>query len=251
MVSFIYLLSLKYYNSVVYIQLYLIIGVIMNLKQDVGYKAAEQVKDGQILGLGTGSTTHYFIEKVGMRVKEEEIEVMGIPTSYQSALLAQQWNIPVTSLDEYSIDLAVDGADEIDPNLNLIKGGGAAHTLEKIVDYSADELIIIADDSKYVEVLGGFPVPVEVIPKSKTPVMNALMDIGAKPEVRMGVQKDGPVITDNGNFIIDAKFEEILSPVDMEFELNTIPGVVENGLFTEMVDKVILGSKEGIKELKL
>ena len=251
MVSFIYLLSLKYYNSVVYIQLYLIIGVIMNLKQDVGYKAAEQVKDGQILGLGTGSTTHYFIEKVGMRVKEEEIEVMGIPTSYQSALLAQQWNIPVTSLDEYSIDLAVDGADEIDPNLNLIKGGGAAHTLEKIVDYSADELIIIADDSKYVEVLGGFPVPVEVIPKSKTPVMNALMDIGAKPEVRMGVQKDGPVITDNGNFIIDAKFEEILSPVDMEFELNTIPGIVENGLFTEMVDKVILGSKEGIKELKL
>ena len=186
-----------------------------------------------------------------MRVKEEEIEVMGIPTSYQSALLAQQWNIPVTSLDEYSIDLAVDGADEIDPNLNLIKGGGAAHTLEKIVDYSADELIIIADDSKYVEVLGGFPVPVEVIPKSKTPVMNALMDIGAKPEVRMGVQKDGPVITDNGNFIIDAKFDEILSPVDMEFELNTIPGVVENGLFTEMVDKVILGSKEGIKELKL
>ncbi|WP_295721400.1 ribose-5-phosphate isomerase RpiA [uncultured Methanobrevibacter sp.] len=223
----------------------------MNLKQDVGYKAAEEVKDGQILGLGTGSTTHYFIEKVGMRVKEEEIEVMGIPTSYQSALLAQQWNIPITNLDEYSIDLAVDGADEIDPNLNLIKGGGAAHTLEKIVDYSADELIIIADDSKYVNALGRFPVPIEVIPKAKTLVENTLSDMGAKVEVRMGVQKDGPVITDNGNFIIDAKFDEIISPADMELELNTIPGVVENGLFTEMVDKVILGSKEGIKELKI
>ncbi|WP_461461682.1 ribose-5-phosphate isomerase RpiA [Methanobrevibacter sp.] len=223
----------------------------MNLKRDVGYKAAEEVEDGQILGLGTGSTTHYFIEKVGMRVKEEEIEVMGIPTSYQSALLAQQWNIPITSLDEYSIDLAVDGADEIDPNLNLIKGGGAAHTLEKIVDYSAEELIIIADDSKYVDVLGEFPVPIEVIPKAKTPVEDALIDMGAKVDIRMAVNKDGPVITDNGNFIIDAKFDEIISPADMELELNTIPGVVENGLFTEMVDKVILGSKDGIKELKI
>ncbi len=223
----------------------------MNLKRDVGYKAAEEVEDGQILGLGTGSTTHYFIEKVGMRVKEEEIDVMGIPTSYQSALLAQQWNIPITSLDEYSIDLAVDGADEIDPNLNLIKGGGAAHTLEKIVDYSAEELIIIADDSKYVDVLGEFPVPIEVIPKAKTPVEDALIDMGAKVDIRMAVNKDGPVITDNGNFIIDAKFDEIISPADMELELNTIPGVVENGLFTEMVDKVILGSKDGIKELKI
>ncbi len=223
----------------------------MNLKRDVGYKAAEEVKDGQILGLGTGSTTHYFIEKVGMRVKEEEIEVMGIPTSYQSALLAQQWNIPITSLDEYSIDLAVDGADEIDPNLNLIKGGGAAHTLEKIVDYSAEELIIIADDSKYVDILGEFPVPIEVIPKAKTPVEDALIDMGANVDIRMAVHKDGPVITDNGNFIIDAKFDEIISPADMELELNTIPGVVENGLFTEMVDKVILGSKDGIKELKI
>jgi ribose 5-phosphate isomerase A len=223
----------------------------MNLKQDVGYKAALEVKDGQILGLGTGSTTHYFIEKVGMRVKEEGIQVMGIPTSYQSALLAQKWNIPLTTLDEHSIDLAVDGADEIDPQLNLIKGGGAAHTMEKIVDYSADKLIIIADDSKYVKELGGKPVPVEVIPKAKTTVSNALKDMGAEPVVRMAVNKDGPVITDNGNFIIDAKFDEILSPVDLEIDLNTLPGVVENGIFTEMVDKVILGGKDGIKELTL
>ena len=213
----------------------------MNLKQDVGYKAALEVKDGQILGLGTGSTTHYFIEKVGMRVRDEGIEVIGIPTSFQSRLLARQWNIPLTDLSEH----------EIDPDLNLIKGGGAAHTMEKIVDYSADKLIIIADESKYVSQLGATPVPVEVIPKAKTTVSNALKDMGAEPLVRMAVNKDGPVITDNGNFIIDAKFNEISSPIDLEIDLNTLPGVVENGIFTEMVDKVILGTKDGIREITL
>lgn len=221
----------------------------MNLKMNAGYAAGELVKDGQVLGLGTGSTTHYFIEKVGKRVEEEELELLGIPTSYQSFLLAKKWSIPCTTLDEHSIDLAVDGADEIDPNKNLIKGGGAAHTIEKIVDYSAKELVIIADESKEVQQLGAFPVPLEVIKEATQPVLNVLQDMGAKPEIRMGVQKDGPVITDSGNFIIDAKFPLIDSPVDMEIELNTIPGVVENGIFTEMVDKVIFGTKNGLKEL--
>lgn len=178
----------------------------MNLKMNAGYAAGELVKDGQVLGLGTGSTTHYFIEKVGKRVEEEELELLGIPTSYQSFLLAKKWSIPCTTLDEHSIDLAVDGADEIDPNKNLIKGGGAAHTIEKIVDYSAKELVIIADESKEVQQLGAFPVPLEVIKEATQPVLNVLQDMGAKPEIRMGVQKDGPVITDSGNFIIDAKF---------------------------------------------
>ena len=221
----------------------------MNLKMNAGYAAGELVKDGQVLGLGTGSTTHYFIEKVGKRVEEEELELLGIPTSYQSFLLAKKWSIPCTTLDEHSIDLAVDGADEIDPNKNLIKGGGAAHTIEKIVDYSAKELVIIADESKEVQQLGAFPVPLEVIKEATQPVLNVLQDMGAKPGIRMGVQKDGPVITDSGNFIIDAKFPLIDSPVDMEIELNTIPGVVENGIFTEMVDKVIFGTNNGIKEL--
>ena len=221
----------------------------MNLKKDAGYKAAEYVKDGDILGLGTGSTTHYFIEAVGKRIANEGIKVMGIPTSFQSLLLAKEANIPITSLEEHDIDLAVDGADEIDKDLNLIKGGGAAHTLEKIVDYSAETLIIIADESKEVEKLGAFPVPVEVIPSASRMVIKALKDLGADPVIRMGQRKDGPVITDNGNFIIDAKFEEINSPIHLEIDLNTIPGVVENGIFTEMVDKVILGTKEGIKEL--
>ena len=177
----------------------------MNLKQDVGYKAAEEVKDGQILGLGTGSTTHYFIEKVGMRVKEEEIEVMGIPTSYQSALLAQQWNIPITSLDEYSIDLAVDGADEIDPNLNLIKGGGAAHTLEKIVDQSVETNAGKSDEgvmqAMLERIFGGMPedYKVQVLSYgemkwhcdcSEERIEKALMSIGKKDLTEI-IEEDG------------------------------------------------------------
>ncbi len=217
------------------------------MKKDAGYLAAGEVKDGQILGLGTGSTTHYFIEAVGKRVASEGIEVMGIPTSYQSFLLAKAANIPVTTLDEHEIDLAVDGADEIDPKFNLIKGGGAAHTLEKIVDYSAKEFIVIADSSKLVDTLGAFPLPVEIIPESVTPVMKALKDMGGVPEIRMGQLKDGPVITDNGNFILDVAFGAIENPIHMEKDLNAIPGVVENGLFTEMVDKVIIGFEDGAR----
>ena len=217
------------------------------MKKDAGYLAAGEVKDGQILGLGTGSTTHYFIEAVGKRVESEGIEVMGIPTSYQSFLLAKAANIPVTTLDEHEIDLAVDGADEIDSKFNLIKGGGAAHTLEKIVDYSAKEFIVIADSSKLVDTLGAFPLPVEIIPESVTPVMKALKDMGGVPEIRMGQLKDGPVITDNGNFILDVAFGAIENPIHMEKDLNAIPGVVENGLFTEMVDKVIIGFEDGAK----
>ena len=127
--------------------------------------------------------------------------------------------------------------------------GGAAHTLEKIVDYSADELVIIADESKLVDVLGDFPLPIEIIPESLNPVTKALEDMGGKVDIRMGQAKDGPVITDNGNFILDVAFGQIDNPIPMEKELNTIPGVVENGLFTEMVDKVIIGSKDGVKYL--
>lgn len=221
----------------------------MNLKKNAGYKAAEYVKDGDVLGLGTGSTTHYFIEAVGKRIQEEGIKVKGIPTSFQSLLLAKECNIPITSLEENDIDLAVDGADEVDRNFNLIKGGGAAHTKEKIVDYAAEKFYVIVDESKYVESIGAFPVPIEVIPESSRMVIQTLEDMGATPEIRMAERKDGPIITDNGNFIIDAKFEKIESPEHLEIDLNTIPGVVENGIFSNMVDKVIIGTADGIKEL--
>ncbi|MDR2967097.1 MAG: ribose-5-phosphate isomerase RpiA [Methanobacteriaceae archaeon] len=222
----------------------------MNLKRIAAYEAAKEIKDGQIIGLGTGSTTHYFIEKVGMRVQEEEISIMGVPTSYQSFMIAKEWKIPVTTLEEHNIDIAVDGADEIDPDFNLIKGGGGAHTLEKIVDYSAEELIIIADDSKMIDKLGNFPVPLEIIPQSNKLVFESLKDMGADSKIRMAIAKDGPVISENGNFIIDAKFHEIDNPIQLEKDLNSIPGIVENGIFSQMVDKVILGTSNGVEVLK-
>lgn len=218
-------------------------------KKNAGYKAAEFVKDGMVLGLGTGSTTHYFIEKVGMRIRDEGINVLGIPTSFQSLLIAKKWNIPITTLEEHDIDLSVDGADEVDPQFNLIKGGGAAHTKEKIVDYAANEFIVIVDESKCVDSLGKFPVPVEVLPDASRVVIQEIEDMGAKCEIRMAQRKDGPVITDNGNFVIDAKFESIESPAHLEIDLNSIPGVVENGIFSQMVDKVIVGTENGTKEL--
>ena len=218
-------------------------------KKNAGYKAAEYVEDGMVLGLGTGSTTHYFIEKVGMRIKDEGIKVMGIPTSFQSLLKAKQSGIPITTLEEHDIDLSVDGADEVDYDFNLIKGGGAAHTKEKIVDYAADKFIVIVDESKVVDSLGEFPVPVEVLPDASRIVIKELEDMGATCEIRMAQRKDGPVITDNGNFVIDAKFAKIESPAHLEIDLNMIPGVVENGIFSQMVDKVIIGTPEGSNEL--
>jgi ribose 5-phosphate isomerase A len=221
----------------------------MELKKRVGYEAAKLVKDGDVVGLGTGSTTHYFIEKLGKMIKNEEIDIMGVPTSYQSFFLARDSNIPVTTLDEHDIDIAVDGADEVDPELNLIKGGGAAHTLEKIVDESADRFIVIVDGSKIVSKLGNFPVPVEVIPNATRTVKNHLIQMGGNPSLRMAERKDGPVVTDNGNFIYDVKFT-IKNPKKLETELNTIPGVVENGIFSQIVDEVIIGRDNGIEVLK-
>ena len=152
-------------------------------------------------------------------------------------------------MEENDIDLAVDGADEVDKDFNLIKGGGAAHTKEKIIDYAAKTFIVIVDESKCVENLGNFPVPVEVLPDASRMVMQTLEDMGAVCDIRMGQRKDGPVITDNGNFVVDAKFNEILSPAHLEIDLNSIPGVVENGIFSQMVDKVIIGTPEDTKEL--
>ncbi|MDR0913283.1 MAG: ribose-5-phosphate isomerase RpiA [Methanobrevibacter sp.] len=219
----------------------------MNLKKIAAMAAVEEIKENQVVGLGTGSTTHYFIEELAKRNKEEELNILGIPTSYQSFLLANKGGIAITTLDEHDIDIAIDGADEIDPDLNLIKGGGAAHTLEKIVDYSADKFIVIADESKIVDKLGAFPLPLEIIPNAVKPVTRELNDFGAKVEIRMGIKKDGPVITDNSNFILDAQFPLIENPIQLEKDLNSIPGVVENGLFCQMTDKAIIGTKDGVK----
>lgn len=221
----------------------------MELKRRVGYEAAKLVKDGDVVGLGTGSTTHHFIEKLGKRIEKEGIDILGVPTSYQSFFLARDSGIQITTLEEHDVDIAVDGADEVDPELNLIKGGGAAHTLEKIVDSSASRFIVIVDGSKVVPELGTFPVPVEVIPQATRPVKKTLIEMGGSPSMRMADRKDGPVVTDNGNFIFDVKFI-IKNPKKMETKINNIPGVVENGIFSQIVDEVIVGKETGIEVLK-
>lgn len=214
------------------------------MKQEVGRAAAVRVQSGSIVGLGTGSTTAYTIQFLGDRLKSGEIkDIVGIPTSFQAEVLAKQYGIPLTTLDAVDrIDIAIDGADEVDPQKNLIKGGGAAHTREKIVDYLAEQFIVVVDSSKMVDKLGSsFPVPVEVIPMAIAPVMRAIEKLGGKPELRMGVRKAGPVITDQGNMVIDVKFDAIDDPAGLEKTLNNIPGVLENGIFVGVTDLVLIG----------
>ncbi len=223
--------------------------MITEIKRKVGYLAAEQIKDGDVVGLGTGSTTHFFIEKLGKRIEDEELKLLGIPTSYQSFFLAKDAKIQITTLEEHDVDIAVDGADEVDPKFNLIKGGGAAHTLEKIVDSSASKFVVIVDGSKMVDKLGNFPVPVEVIPQASRTVRDQLIKMGGSPIMRMAERKDGPVVTDNGNFIYDVQFS-VDNPKLLEVELNALPGVVENGIFTDIVDEVLVGTEKGVETLK-
>jgi len=222
------------------------------LKKAVAREALSFVDDDMVIGLGTGSTTAYFIKFLGELIREEELEIYGIPTSYQSRLLAIEHGIPLISLDEAdAIDIAVDGADEVDPALNLIKGRGAALTMEKIIEYRAGTFVVLVDESKLVKRLGErMPVPIEVIPAAWRAIAEELEVFNARAELRMAVKKDGPVITDNGNFILDARFERIDDPLDMEIELNTIPGVVENGIFADIADVVLVGTREGVKKLE-
>ncbi|MDY7013866.1 MAG: ribose-5-phosphate isomerase RpiA [Cyanobacteriota bacterium] len=226
------------------------------MKQEVGKVAADRVKSGSIVGLGTGSTTAYAIEFLGHRLKSGELkDIVGVPTSFQAEVLAKTYSIPLTSLDAIErIDIAIDGADEVDPHKNLIKGGGAAHTREKVVDALAKEFIVVVDSGKLVERLGStFLLPVEVIPMAVTPVMRAIAKLGGKPELRMGVKKAGPVVTDQGNLVIDVKFDAIDDPADLEKTLNNIPGVLENGLFVGVADVILVGEvrdgKPSVREI--
>jgi len=214
-------------------------------KTAAGFRAAEMVEDDMVIGLGTGSTVFYMIERLSARVREG-LKVSGIPTSYQTAIRAREYGIPLTSLDDYPvIDMAIDGADEVDPSLNLIKGRGAAHTREKCVAAAAFRFIVVVDEQKVVPCLSA-PVPVEVIPFAVRPAMIRLREYGCIPVIREGVKKDGPVITDNGNFIVDCTFKKILQPAELETAIAAIPGVVESGLFSGFADKttVIVGNEK-------
>ena len=202
------------------------------------------MQSGSIVGLGTGSTTAYAIQFLGDRLKSGELtDIKGIPTSFQASVLAKQYGIPLTTLDDADrIDIGIDGADEVDPQKQLIKGGGAAHTQEKIVDSLAQQFIVVVDSSKLVDALGStFPVPVEVLPMAIAPVTRALEKLGGQPDLRMGVNKDGPVITDQGNMVLDVKFEAIPNPPELERQINNIPGVLENGIFIDLAHVVLIG----------
>ncbi|BAY56966.1 MULTISPECIES: ribose-5-phosphate isomerase RpiA [Leptolyngbya] len=219
------------------------------MKQQVGYAAAAKVQSNSIVGLGTGSTTAYAIQAIGERLQSGDLQnIKGIPTSFQAIVLARQYGIPLVTLDEVEkIDIAIDGADEVDPQKNLIKGGGAAHTQEKIVDSLADQFIVVVDSGKLVDHLGStFLLPVEVLPMAVTPVMKAIEKLGGKPQLRMGVKKAGPVVTDQGNLVIDVKFDRIDQPAELEKTLNNLPGVLENGLFVGVADIIMVGEvKDG------
>ncbi|MDA1904404.1 ribose 5-phosphate isomerase A [Bacillus cereus] len=220
----------------------------MNLKQLAGEYAAYFVKDGMKIGLGTGSTVYWTIEKLGERVKEG-LSFQAVPTSKETEVLAQQLNIPLISLNDIqSLDLTIDGADEIDSNLQLIKGGGGALLREKIVASSSKELLIIADESKLVTHLGTFPLPVEIIPFSWKQTESKIQSLGCQTTLRL--KNNETFITDNNNMIIDCIFpNHISNTTHLHTELKMITGVVETGLFINMTSKAIIGTENGIKEL--
>jgi ribose 5-phosphate isomerase A len=215
-------------------------------KQAAGEKATDYIEQGMILGLGTGSTAYWTIEKIGQMVREG-LHIRAIATSEQSQQQAEHWNIPLVSWNEIDhIDIDIDGADEVDRNFNLIKGGGGALLREKIIAFASRKMIVVADESKRVERLGKFPLPIEVIRFGWEMTARKLQQLNSKAVLRM---KDGqPFITDNGNFILDCSFGNIPDPGVLNEMLNGIPGVVENGLFVNRCDTLIVGYEDGSAE---
>ena len=226
---------------------------ILEAKKKAALEAVKHVKDGFIVGLGSGSTAAFAIKAIAEKIKSEELSVMGIPTSYQAFLLAVESGVPVTTLDEHpKIDVAIDGADQITPELNLIKGMGAALAREKIVAAASKVNIIIADQHKKVKLLGeeDQSVPIEVLPFAISLVKQKIINVGGKPVLREGKGKLGPVITDNGNAILDSYFGEIADPANLEIKIKMIPGVVESGLFVGLTDIAYVGSVSAVEEIE-
>jgi len=218
-------------------------------KRAAGEAAAELVRNGMVVGLGTGSTVAWTIKRLGERVRVEGLDFYGVPTSFQAEQLAIESGIRLTSLNQHPLlDLAIDGADQVDRDLMVIKGGGAAHTREKVVSCSARTFVIVADHSKFVERLN-WPVPVEVIPIALRLAERLLDELGGKPVLRQGLRKDGPVITDNGNFVIDVDFGIIEEPRSLAEKISPIPGVVEHGIFDNL-DELYLAQAGEVERIK-
>ena len=222
-------------------------------KRRAAEAAAAHVRSGGVIGLGSGSTASYLIRIIGTRLESGELtDILGVPTSYQASAEAAQAGIPLTTLDEHpEPDLAIDGADQIDEGLEAIKGGGGALLREKIVASAAREYIIIADEGKLIRTLGdGCPLPVEVLPFSIGTVLRKIEALGADAVIRSGNGKLGPVVTDNGNFIIDADFGPLSDPRKTDAELKAIPGVLETGLFLGYADTAYIGTSESVRKLQ-
>ena len=215
------------------------------MKKAVAQSAVAQIKNGMILGLGSGSTAALMIEALALKIKSGEIkDVVGVTTSFQGEVLAAELGIPLKSLSSVSeIDLAIDGADEVDPKFQLIKGGGACHVQEKLVAALAKKFIVVVDSTKLVDKLNlDFKLPVEVLPSAWKQVQKTLKTLGGEGDLRMAQKKAGPIVTDQGNLILDLTFRNgIDKPELLENQINNIPGVLENGLFVDLTDEVLVG----------
>ena len=215
------------------------------MKQAVAEAAVEQFRDGMVVGLGSGSTAALMIKGLGQRLACGQLKnIVGVTTSFQGEVLAAELGIPLRSLNAVDrIDLAIDGADEVDPSFQLIKGGGACHVQEKLVAARAERFVVVVDSTKLVDRLNlGFLLPVEVLPGAWRQIRQQLSAMGGKAELRMADRKAGPIVTDQGNLVLDVRFDGgIADPVDLERSVNNIPGVLENGLFVNLADEVLVG----------
>ncbi|KAI9011217.1 ribose 5-phosphate isomerase A-domain-containing protein [Gaertneriomyces semiglobifer] len=227
-------------------------SIVTIAKRKASYAAIDEhvTQATQVIGIGSGSTVVFCVERLAQRVKSENLLIKAcIPTSFQAKQLIIDAGLPLSELNQFpKIDVAFDGADEVDANLNCIKGGGACQLQEKLVASCAEKFVVVADFRKDSQTLGTqwkLGVPLEVIPAVYVPLLAKLTSLGAKPTLRMAMRKAGPVVTDNGNFIIDADFGEIVDPVALEKTLISIPGIVETGLFCGMAKWAYFGMNDG------
>ncbi len=215
------------------------------MKIAVAKAAVDQIEDGMVLGLGSGSTAALMIKSLGEKLKEGSLrDIVGVTTSFQGEVLATQLGIPLKAFSAVSqIDLAIDGADEVDPTFQLIKGGGACHVQEKLVASLADRFVVVVDSTKIVKKLNlDFRLPVEVLPSAWQLVQKRIKSLGAEAFLRMAKKKAGPIVTDQGNLVLDVAFRNgIEDPQALEKQLNNFPGVLENGLFINLTDEVLVG----------
>ncbi|MEO0636653.1 MAG: ribose-5-phosphate isomerase RpiA [Pseudomonadota bacterium] len=224
-----------------------------DLKAAVGEAAAKRVTDGMKLGIGTGSTAEAFVRALAVRVRDG-LQIVGVPTSIRTANLCAELGVPLTSLEETpQLDLTIDGADEIGPDLVLIKGGGGALLREKIVAMASDRMLVIADESKLVDPLGAYPLPIEVtdfgLAATESAIRQVADDMGLDGPLRLRMEGEQPFRTDGGHLILDASFGRIVEPEALASRLNAIAGVMEHGLFVDIATEALVAGGEGVKLL--